>query len=97
MNGIDQMVGTAITNITGLSVDITTVAIGCIIIIVLLAGLDLILVSVGFNSQDFLSSGKKGKKKEPFSAKENEDSYKEYSRKKYWQEQYKDRYTREFK
>ncbi len=96
MNPIQQMVTTAITNITGLSVDITTVAVGAIVIFVLLLGLDLVLASMGFDSHEFFSGSDK-KKQKPFSVKDNDDSYKNYARKRYWKEQYKSRYEREFK
>lgn len=95
MSPIEQVVSQAVTNITGLSVDMTTFAVGAIVIFVLLAGFDLILVSLGIDIHSFTSSKTKNKKE--FSVKENEDKYKNYARSRYWKEQYKSRYEREFK
>lgn len=97
MVGFDQVVSQVMFNITGLSVDITTLAVGAIVIFVLLLGLDLVLASMGFDSHEFFSSGKQEKKKKEFSAKDNEDKYKKYSSNRYWKEQYKSRYERDFK
>lgn len=69
MSPLNEIVAQAMTNITGMAVDITTVAVGAIVIFVLILGADLLRVTIlggasrnhsGMTADKYIKSHSKG-------------------------------------
>lgn len=83
MISFDQIVTKALSDITGITVDLTTVCVGIIVVVVILCGLDFL--------KDVLLGGVSSESKES-NVPDRQQEYDEYERKRYWKEAYKFRY-----
>lgn len=94
MVSFDQIVTKTVSDIVGVTVDLTTVCVGIIVVVVILCGLDFL--------KDVLLGHAHGGSSEklndnPNFAAENQERYSKYARNRYWKEQYKSRYEDEYK
>lgn len=95
--GFNDIVLKALSDITGITVDLTTVCVGIIVIVVILCGLDF-LKDVLLDRAHGGSSGSSEKYGDnPNFAAENQEKYNKYARNRYWKEQHKSRYENEYK